>query len=332
VRTIIIIFASALAFALVTTPIVRRVAAGLGFVDHPDIRKVHSVPVPLMGGVAIYIAVVISMMLFGRNYLIELAAILAGATVTGIIGLWDDHDPVHWMPKLAGQALVAAGLYLAGVQVQLPWLPDYVDFTLTVLWIVGVTNAVNLLDNMDGLSCGVSAVALAFMTVIGAFHGQYMVATLAAAMLGACLGFLLFNSRPASIFMGDAGALLVGQMLAVVAIKLRFPGNSSIVTWMVPVFVLAVPLFDMALVVVSRARRGLNPMATPGQDHTSHRLVDRGFSPREAVLTLYLAGCGCGLAAIYVMQASVLEAYLTAAAGVVLALWLIWKLDRRQGE
>ncbi|MEM7394978.1 MAG: MraY family glycosyltransferase, partial [Verrucomicrobiota bacterium] len=184
------------------------------------------------------------------------------------------------------------------------------------------------LDNMDGLAAGVSATAAAYFTVIAALNGQFMVSILAAAILGACLGFLFYNSRPATVFMGDAGSLCLGILLAALGIKLKFPDASNVVTWMVPVMVLGVPVFDTTLVTVSRLRKGKNPLKTPGQDHLSHRLTARGCTTLEAVLLHYLLGAGFGLLAIYLMQAGIAEGYQAGATVLLLLIWLIWRLDR----
>ena len=197
--------------------------------------------------------------------------------------------PSPWV-KLLGQFLAAGVLVLTDVQISiLPW--PWVNVAATLLWVVGITNAMNLLDNMDGLSAGVTAIAAALLPAAG---GRQQTVpgrrALAAALLGACIGFLFYNLNPASIFMGDSGSLFIGFILAAVGIKLRFPDNSAIVTWMIPVLVLGVPIFDTTLVFISRLRRGLNPLTTPGKDHLSHRLARRTGSPREAVLICYLLG------------------------------------------
>jgi UDP-GlcNAc:undecaprenyl-phosphate GlcNAc-1-phosphate transferase len=150
---------------------------------------------------------------------------------------------------------------------------------------------------------------------------------LSAALLGASVGFLVYNFNPASIFMGDTGSLFLGFMLASLGIKLRFPGNIDSITWMVPVIVLGVPIFDMALVVFSRIRRGLHPV-TPGKDHTSHRLVRMGFTQREAVMLLYLMGGMLGMVAVFVTQADWFEAYLLGSAVFLGAVWGIWRLEQ----
>ncbi len=327
--TTMFIFALALSFVVAGTPIVRRLAQRIGFLDQPGARKLQAVPIPLMGGVAIYIAVVCSILIFGRHYLPELVSILGGATLVSLLGLWDDRVELPAVVKLIGQIAAAGGLMIAGVQVRLGWLPDWANVTLTVVWVVGISNAVNFLDNMDGLAGGVSAVAAGFFTVIAAMNGQYLVSSLAGAVLGACLGFLVFNSRPASIFMGDAGSLFLGYVLAAIGIKLRFPDNVNFVTWMVPVLVMWIPISDTALVIVSRARRRVNPFTTAGKDHTSHRLVRRGFTQREAVLILYLSACAAGLLSIFVMQASPAEGYQVGLVVLVITGIVLARLERR---
>jgi len=158
-------------------------------------------------------------------------------------------------------------------------------------------------------------VAAAFFTLLAAMSRppQVLVAALSAALIGVCIGFLVYNFNPATIIMGDAGAMFIGYMLAAIGIKLRFPGNVTFVTWMIPVLVLGVPIFDTSLVFVSRLRRGLNPLTTPGQDHTSHRLIAMGLTQREAVMTLYLIGGALGVLAMFITQANVLESYIVGA-------------------
>ncbi|NLG51616.1 MAG: undecaprenyl/decaprenyl-phosphate alpha-N-acetylglucosaminyl 1-phosphate transferase, partial [Chloroflexi bacterium] len=229
--------------------------------------------------------------------------------------------------KLGCQLLATGLLILSDVQVRiLPYQP--LNLLVTVVWVVGITNAMNLLDNMDGLSGGVGATAAAFFLLLAAMSGQYLVGALAAALLGACIGFLVYNVNPASIFMGDTGSLFLGFMLAAVGIKLRFPDNVYFVTWMIPIIVLGLPIFDTTLVFLSRLRRGKNPLTTAGKDHVSHRLVKMGLSQREAVLVLYLACCILGVLAMYLTQASVPEGYLVGGVVLVAALYLLWKLER----
>lgn len=322
----LLIFASSLLLAMAGTPVMRRVALRLGVIDRPAARKLHKAPIPLLGGVAIYLAVIGALLVYSdRRFIVQAAGILFGGTLISVAGVWDDHTGLKASLKLLAQVVAVYILILTDVQVHLP-IPVWANVGLTVLWVVGITNAFNLLDNMDGLSSGIGAVAAGYFLLLAALSGQYLVGALAAAILGASIGFWWHNFSPATIFMGDAGSLFLGFIMAVVGIKLRFPTNVSWVTWMVPVLVLGVPIFDTTLVFFSRLRRGKNPLTTPGKDHVSHRLVRRGWTHREAVLLLYLAGCVFGGIAIFVSVASVATAYavagVTFAAAVTAIIWL----------
>ena len=324
----LLIVVSAFVLAVGVTPLAKRLAFRLGIVDVPSARKMHSRPMPLLGGAAIYVAAIAALFLFGdRFYVRQVAGILVGATLCSFMGLWDDRSGLTAWVKLGLQCVAALILVISGVQVLL--VPSQaMNILLTLLWTVGITNALNLLDNMDGLSGGVSAIAAAFFLLLAAMSGQYLVGALAAALLGACIGFLVYNVNPASIFMGDTGALFLGFMMASVGIKLRFPGNAHFVTWMVPLMVLGLPIFDTTLVFISRLRRGKNPLTTAGKDHVSHRLVKMGFTQREAVLILYLACGALGVLAMYLTQASILEGYVVGGTVLLLALYGLWYLER----
>ncbi len=317
-----LIFVVALLAAIAGTPVMRRLAVRVGAMDQPSARKIHASPIPRLGGVAIYAAFILALLLLGdRSYIPQVVGIFAGATMVSFLGIWDDRWGLRPLAKLAGQVLAALVLIATGVQVQFAhFVPvPLANELITVVWVVGITNALNFLDNMDGLSGGVAAVAAGFFLLLAAFSGQYLVASLAAALLGACVGFLVYNFNPATIFMGDSGSLFLGFMLAAVGIKLRFD-NPAIVTWMVPVMVLGLPIFDTTLVFVSRLRRRVNPFTTAGKDHTSHRLTDMGFTRREAVLILYMVCVVFGMIALFLTRATVWEAY--GIAGVVAALAL----------
>ena len=322
-----LIFVTALLFSVTATPFARRLALATGVVDAPSHRKLHHEPVPLLGGAAIYGAFVAALLLFGgRAEIRQLVGIVLGATSVSLIGVVDDARGVRPSLKLLGQLIAACVVVVSGLRVHLvPW--EAVNIALTVLWIAGVSNALNLLDNMDGLSGGIAAIAAAHFLLLAALNGQYLVGVLSAALLGACIGFLRYNFNPASIFMGDTGSLFIGFVLAAVGIKLRFE-NTFVITWMVPLVVLLVPLFDTALVVVSRLRRGLNPFTTPGKDHLSHRLVALGCSRREAVLICWLIASSAGMLAVFLTQAPFAGAYLLAAVLIAGGLYAIWWLER----
>ena len=326
-RAFILIFIVSLVVTLLSVPLVRRFALHFGFVDAPAQRKMHRNPIPLLGGVAIF-AGAVGAMLTSYQALPRtvLGAILAGSLVA-LIGLMDDRLRLNPFVRLLAQFTAAVVLVHFRMSVRLPFLPDLANYGLTFLWLVGITNAINLLDNMDGLSAGVTAVAAAFMMLLGSLNGQFVVAAMAASMLGSCLGFLRYNFPPAQIFMGDAGAYFLGFWLAVLGIQLRFPNNVPFVTWMVPVLVLGLPIFDTTLVSISRVRRGLHPF-TAGKDHVSHRLMLMGLSSREAVLACYLI-CGIfGMTALFVTQANREEGYFIGACVLVVCSWAFLRLEK----
>ncbi|EFO80418.1 glycosyl transferase family 4 [Oscillochloris trichoides DG-6] len=325
---IALILLVALTFSVVTTPLARRTALRTGVVAIPRVRDLHLAPVPLLGGTAIYGGFVVALLLFGdQRHIRELVAILLGATLISLFGLVDDRWGLRASIKLLGQLLAGGILILGGTQI---WLFEqaWLNWAITLFWVVGITNALNLLDNMDGLSGGVATIAAAFFLLLAAMNEprQVLVGAMAAALMGGCIGFLRYNLNPATIFMGDTGSLFIGFILAALGIKLRFLANTPVVTWMVPLAVLGLPILDTSLVFVSRLRRGRNPFTTPGKDHLSHRFVALGMSKREAVLTCYLIAGACGLVGIYLTQARMHEAYLVAgglvAAGVAAIIWL----------
>ncbi len=275
-------FAASLGF----TPVSRRIAMRLGVVDKPNQRKIHQDHKPLMGGLAIYGALVISLLLFSPpQHLRELGAILAGASFLAIVGLLDDRYDLGIRIRLVAMIVASLGLVASGISIQLfksPWI----DIPLTVLWVLTITNATNFMDNMDGLTAGFTTIAAAYFVVIAFSQGLTLVTSLAAALAGSAVGFLIYNFNPASVFMGDMGALVLGFVLAVLGIKLKFGTQPLNVTWMIPILVLALPLFDITLVVVTRIMEGRSP-AQAGKDHTSHRLMSIGFSQRQTLFILY---------------------------------------------
>jgi len=322
----LLIFLFSLLITGLGTPLVRRAAIYLGFVDTPAKRKLHSEPMPLMGGVAIFGGAFIVMLFIAPSMPKSVAGVLLAGTTVALTGLIDDRRGLPAWAKLAAQALAVVILVYYGIQVQLP-IPQPLNYLITFIWLAGISNAINFLDNMDGLSAGISAVASSFILLMGLANGQLLVSALSAAVLGATLGFLRYNFKPAQIFMGDVGSLFLGFVLAVLGLQLVFPATNNVITWMVPILILGVPVFDMTLVIFSRIRRGVSPN-TAGKDHTSHRLVDRGFSQREAVLILYLIGGVFGMIALYMTQASLLEAYVMAGLTAVTAIYFIWKLEQ----
>ena len=312
IRTEVIVFAIALAASLGLTGPVRHLALRFGMVDKPGPRKVHVNPIPLLGGIAIYLAFVLAIF-FTRHGVPQqqIVGVLAGATLLAIVGFLDDGGLLHHQFKLfIGMPIAALFLVASGIRAQLfsQFFPGYMglilDCCLTVLWVMGITAAFSILDHMDGLCAGIAAVAAVFFTIAAMMNGQVMVSTLGAATLGASLGFLRWNFNPAKIFMGDGGAMFLGFLMATLGLKVRPDGTQFPLTWLVPVLILAVPIFDTTLVSISRARRGLLPFTSPGKDHTAHRLSNLGMGHRGAVLAMYSWAIACGAIALFIPNLS----------------------------
>jgi UDP-GlcNAc:undecaprenyl-phosphate/decaprenyl-phosphate GlcNAc-1-phosphate transferase len=308
----VLTFTIALVTTLILTVPVRRLALQFGMVDQPNYRKLHDIPMPLLGGVAIYCGTVLAIMLSldgqprGQIY-----GILAGATLLLVTGILDDRGLLHHQIKLfVAMPLAAATLVLVGIQSHI--ISEFVpgsagrnaDVALTFFWVVGITAAFSILDHMDGLVSGVAAIASFFFALLAIGNGQVLVASLGAAIFGASFGFLRWNFKPARIFMGDGGAMFLGFILATLALKIHPAHMPQAIAWMVPVLILAVPIFDTTLVTISRSRRGLIPFASPGKDHTAHRLANLHLGQRGAVLIIYGAGFLCGILALMLSRLS----------------------------
>jgi len=287
---------------------VRALALRVGMVDLPGPRKVHLQPIPLLGGLAMYAGVMLGILFaFDGAARAQSAGIVTGATLVAAVGFLDDRGWLHHQIKLfvamplAAVILIASGVHaqvfgvLAGGRVG-----DILDAALTVVWVVGITASFSILDHMDGLCAGIAAMASIFFAMLAYLNGQTLVTTLAAAVLGASTGFLRWNFKPAKIFMGDGGAMLLGFLMATLGLKLRLEQANHLSAWLVPLLILGVTIFDTTLVTISRSRRGLLPFTTPGKDHAAHRLANLGLGQRGAVVTLYLLGALSGGAAVLV--------------------------------
>jgi len=306
VYSVVISFSIALVASLLLTFLARPLALRTGMVDHPGPRKVHAKPVPLLGGVAIYLGAALALLVSLHSHVYAQSfGILAGATLVLIVGLLDDRGWLHHQIKLfVGMPMAALILLSAGIKTQVlsSLLPvrmaPLANALLTIVWVVGITAAFSILDHMDGLCAGVAAIASTFFMIFAIASGQELVSSLAAAVVGAAVGFLRWNFSPARIFMGDAGAMFLGFMVAALSLKLRFEGVRPFLAGMIPVLILAVPIFDTLLISVSRTRRGLVPFSSPGKDHTAHRLANLGLGQRGAVLVMYGLGLVGGILAL----------------------------------
>jgi UDP-GlcNAc:undecaprenyl-phosphate GlcNAc-1-phosphate transferase len=327
-------FSVALVAALALTVPVRQLALRVGLVDHPGPRKVHLAPMPLLGGLAIYLGILLAgLVSLDGEARSQMVGILAGATLVITVGVLDDGGFLHHQIKLfLGMPIAATILLFSGVRAQFfetifpgraAWTADV---ALTLFWVVGITASFSIFDHMDGLCAGVAAIASLFFAIFAYWSGQFLVSTLAAAVLGAALGFLRWNFKPAKIFMGDGGAMLLGFLMATLGIKLRLTDLHHRVSWLIPVLILGVAIFDTTLISISRARRGLLPFTSPGKDHAAHRLANLGLGQRGAVLVLYALGLVTGSVALLLgwlpIRFSALLALATLAAALLAIVWL----------
>ena len=311
--------ASALIVSFASTPAVKWLAHRVGAIDKPgDARRVHTHPTPRLGGLAVFVGFVISVLIFA-DITVQLRGILLGSVVVVVIGVIDDIMPLPaWIKFIVqiGAALVAV---FHGVVIELFSNPliftsaefielNYFSIPITVIWIVAITNSVNLIDGLDGLAVGVSAISSVSMLVIALLVSDLNIALVMAALAGACLGFIPYNFNPAKIFVGDTGALLLGYILSTVSILGLFK-LYAIMSFAVPFLVLAVPLFDISFAFLRRLLKGQNPMS-PDRGHVHHRLIDMGLSQKQSVVILYIVSAILGLAAVVITTSDVIRALL----------------------
>jgi UDP-GlcNAc:undecaprenyl-phosphate GlcNAc-1-phosphate transferase len=333
-------FSIALTASLLLTVPVRQLALRVGMVDHPGPRKVHLAPMPLLGGLAMYCAVILALLIaMPPSFRSQTIGIFLGATLVGLVGIMDDSGLLHHQVKLF-IGMPAAALILLASGVRVMFFETFrtgqnaviADGVLTILWVVGITASFSIFDHMDGLCAGIAAIASFFFAAYAYWEGQSLVLTLAAAVMGASLGFLRWNFKPAKIFMGDGGAMLLGFLMAALAAKMRFENLHHRISWMVPLLILGVPIFDTLLVTISRSRRGFLPFATPGKDHASHRLANLRLGQRGAVLALYVAGFCSGALALLLGKLSITSAYFVGGGTLVAIAVAVYLLERAPYE
>lgn len=322
------LFAAAAAGVAVLAPLARRSALRIGLLDRPAPHKFHRKPVPYLGGVAVGVAVLAALVgaaAAGGNVRTRFVAIWLGAAAVAGVGLLDDVRRIPMLPRLAVEAAAGAGLWAAGVALS-PLGRTPLDLVLTIATVLLITNAVNLLDNMDGLAVGVVAVASLSFFGIALLQEQWLVSTMAVVLAGGCVGFLPYNFPRARIFLGDAGSLFLGFLLSAIAIEVNLPSHPAVTRAAVPILVLAVPLLDTGFVVIRRIVAGGSPLRG-GTDHLSHRFAALGV-PHWAIATAAyaLAAIG-GLMGLLLYSARSDELAVGLTTGVVLvtagALWAL---------
>lgn len=308
----IIPFLIATLISFFSTPMVRKLAIKIGAVDIPkDDRRVHTEAMPFLGGIAIFASVVITVLLFlplDRSTF----AILMGATLIVISGILDDLRDLSPQKKLAFQIAAAVVLIIGGVKVEFITNPfsssstlimiGWMSIPITLFWIVGITNTVNLIDGLDGLAAGVAMISSISLMLVAYKFSYTEITILSAILAGACLGFLPFNFNPAKIFMGDTGALFLGFMLAAISIEGIMKSVATIAV-VVPIIILGIPIFDTTFAIFRRLLNGQSIMAAD-KGHLHHRLLNMGFSQRKTVLLLYGISSIFGLAAVLISKAN----------------------------
>ena len=293
--------------SLITTPVVKSLAFRIGAVDVPkDARRMHKHPIPRMGGLAIFMGFLFSVLIF-IDLTAPLRGMLLGAVVIVVLGIFDDIYALGAKFKFMVQIIAALFAVLSGNIItiisnpnifssQPYWELGFLSIPFSVIWICAITNAVNLIDGLDGLACGVSAISSMTLLVIALVVSEPQVAILMAALAGGCIGFLPYNMNPAKIFMGDTGSTFLGYVLAVVSINGLFK-SAAIISFAVPFLLLGLPIFDTCFAILRRVSHGQSPMA-PDRGHIHHRLIDMGLSQKQAVAVLYIISAILGLSAV----------------------------------
>ena len=309
----------AFAVSFLMCPLVKSFAYKIGAIDVPkDNRRMHKKPVPRLGGLAIFLGFIVSILLFVRVDH-EMKGILLGASIIVVLGVVDDMSPLRALFKFCVQILAALVAVFHGVVIEILsnpnvfadspyWELNWLSIPITVLWIVGITNAVNLIDGLDGLACGVSTISAVSMLVIALLVSEGNVALVMASLVGACLGFMPYNKNPAKMFMGDTGSTFLGYILATISIQGLFK-YYAIVSFAVPFLILGLPMFDTLFAIIRRLAHGQNPMA-PDRGHIHHRLIDMGLNQKQAVAALYVISSILGLSAVVLTSSGAVKAML----------------------
>ena len=306
----ILAFAVALGTALTVTPLVIKFAFKTGAVDIPDARKVHKFPIPRIGGLGIYLAFIVSIIFsvfaagIGGETLREIIGLTLSGSLIVALGLVDDYKNLPAKVKLLGQ-IVAACVLVFGFDVRIDFITDplgdyiyleWLAIPATIFWIVGLTNTINLIDGLDGLAAGVSAIASVTILLVALKQNFLLVTLLTAALAGAAAGFLFYNSHPAKIFMGDSGSMFFGFMLAGISV-IGAVKSTATITLIVPILALGLPILDTTFAIVRRYRGG-KPIFQPDKGHLHHRLLSLGFTHKQAVLLMYVISAILGMSAV----------------------------------
>ena len=332
-------FAALLSF--VTTPIARVLAFRIGAVDDPkkdDGRRMHKIPMPRLGGLAIFFSFVVSVLLFYGISKFTLS-LIAGALLIVILGILDDVFRLRALYKFivhiaaAGLVVWPGGVIVERVNIFGTYLHfGYFSVPLTILWIVGLINAVNMIDGLDGLACGISTISAVSILLVTILIGDFKLALMVGILAGSCLGFLPFNMNPAKIIMGDTGAMFLGFILAVVSIQGVFKVH-AVIAFVVPFLILGVPIFDATFAIVRRLLTGRHPFAAD-RGHLHHRLLDMGFDKKQTVRVMYAVSALFGISSVMLVTQRIVYALviIALALAITVAVWFIFKDKQMRAE
>ena len=328
---LLLTFCVAIALALYGVPIARQAALKFGIVDAPDGQLKHQEDaVPYFGGLAIYLAFLMSLA-FTFEFRHDVLGIILGGTIVVMLGLIDDFGVLTPWTKLTGQLLAVFVLIKSGIRIEIAAFPEWLDLFLTIMWMVGLINAFNLLDIMDGLSASVGAVSASCLLVVALLQGDQVIAFMLAALIGSLIGFLKYNWQPAKIYMGDTGAMFIGLLLGAMTMIGKYPSSHPI-SLLTPVFILGIPIFDTMFVMYIRYQRGL-PIFWGSPDHIAIRLRHWGLSVRQIVVVSCVATAimgALGLLMMAVEQDTALAICLGTAVVLILSTFMLGKIDVRR--
>lgn len=316
---------------LAITPLAIRAAIHFQLIDHPNSspHKIHQHPVPKAGGLAVGLVVITINLLSGNVQSDAIRTILLASIIILMFGLWDDAHKLSPQWKLVGQILATTILISQGVHIRMLGSMTVLNLALTLLWTIGITNAFNLVDSMDGLAVGLAAIASAFFMLVTLDAAQPALTLLSAILLGSSIGMLYFNSLPAHTFLGDSGAQFLGFTLAALAIAYTPPGLPQPSSWFVPILLLSVPIFDTSLVVISRLRHR-KAVYQAGLDHTYHHLVNLGLPSSRAVFTMHLFAIISGCLAFMALPLPPLWANAIFFSALIVGLFLLFWLEQKE--
>ncbi|HHW58113.1 MAG TPA: undecaprenyl/decaprenyl-phosphate alpha-N-acetylglucosaminyl 1-phosphate transferase [Clostridia bacterium] len=330
----IYIFSFIVAFivSFFATPFAKKIAFSIGAIDIPnEERRIHTQPIPRLGGLAIFLGTIFSILLFLPKSS-ETIGIILGSAIIAVLGLLDDKFGLKAKFKLLGQLVAAVVLILSGIRIDwlsnpfgggLIYLKSWVAIPLTLFWVVGITNTMNLIDGLDGLAAGIAVISSGSLFIVSLLNGRFATAVISIAIAGAALGFLPYNFNPAKIFMGDTGSMFLGFVLAAISIQGAVKSAAAIAI-AVPILALGVPIFDTAFAIIRRLING-RPIMEADKGHLHHRLLEKGLTQRQVVLVLYAISLVLGVSAVLV-------SYSNEAKGLIILfisfLFVVWGADK----